>query len=44
MRYCGREFSEEEVGWIRDLISTVIYPDDGWAMGSDICRHMRPMV
>jgi len=22
MRYCGREFSEEEVGWIRDLIST----------------------
>mgnify|MGYP000464291937 CR=1 FL=1 len=22
MRYCGREFSEEEVDWIRDLIST----------------------
>ena len=23
MRYCGRDFSEEEIGWIRDLISNV---------------------
>jgi hypothetical protein len=29
---------------LNGLGNIVICPNDGWAMGSDICRHMRPMV